>query len=820
MKGYWYTLSRLLLIGSLTMSQVSLYAQPSSPPDNPLEAPIIATSLDSDQESDLATKVYLPLIIGIGQEETRNEDTTVTMTTSTDQLVVRFKPEVQAATVDRVTQVAELSAIIGFDLTYVRDMADSAIVIKLAAWMNETEVRSITDAIRVLPEVDYAEPDAIMQPMKTPNDPHFGSQWHYFAPIAGTYGANLPAAWDMTTGSANIVVAVLDTGILNHADLTGRTVAGYDFISESAIANDGNGRDNNPTDPGNWVTQADINNGGFCAGQRVSHSSWHGTHVAGTIAAGSNNGVGVAGVNWQSKILPVRVLGKCGGYVTDFADAIYWSAGLSVNGVPANANRAHVINMSLGGPGACSQTYQNAINAAVGAGTVIVVSAGNSNSDAIGFQPANCPNVLTVGATDRNGNRARYSNYGQTVEISAPGGDTSTLVNNGVLSTLNTGTTISASDTYTYFQGTSMAAPHVAGIASLLLSLNPNLTPAQVTTVLQTTATAFPGSCTPGVCGAGIINAAAAIQSLCYPEYPTLPVIFGTTGNDTNLRGTASSERICGLIGNDSIYGSTGNDAINGNQGRDTVNGEAGNDTLKGGQDNDTVNGGDGDDTVYGDLGDDTLNGNIGNDYVAGGDGNDTVRGGQGNDTVIGDVGNDVLYGDKGNDSLWGGTEIDYFEYIIGDGNDTIHDFQWSIDRLRLYGVTIQNYTQLGADCQVNLSTGATIRLVNVGTCRTPTVTAATTTLNTAVITANRNAFDNTITVYGHGFGSNELVIIVVEAMSLPSIQADANGDFVYTFQGAESISGEYLITVPAYSFVDNELSIEVNSVAAIVSSE
>ena len=165
-------------------------------------------------------------------------------------------------------------------------------------------------------------------------------------------------------------------------------------------ANDGDGRDSNPSDPGDWVAANEC-----FAGSAASNSSWHGTHVAGTIGAASNNGVGVAGINWSSKILPVRVLGKCGGTISDIADGMRWSAGLPVPGVPANANPAKVLNLSLGGSGACDATYQNAINAIVAAGTTVVVSAGNSNANASGFRPANCNGVITVAATNRNGSQ-------------------------------------------------------------------------------------------------------------------------------------------------------------------------------------------------------------------------------------------------------------------------------------------------------------------------------------------------------------------------------------------------------------------------------
>jgi hypothetical protein len=183
--------------------------------------------------------------------------------------------------------------------------------------------------------------------------------------------------------------------------------------------------------------------------------------------------------------------------------------------VPANANPAKVLNLSLGGSGACGTTYQDAINAIIAAGTTVVVSAGNSSADASGFRPANCNGVITVAATNRNGYKASYSNYGATVEISAPGGETS-VSGNGVLSTLNTGTQGPVADTYVYYQGTSMAAPHVTGVVSLMYSRKPSLTPAQVLSYLQSTVTAFPAgsTCTTSNCGSGIVNAGAAVAAV------------------------------------------------------------------------------------------------------------------------------------------------------------------------------------------------------------------------------------------------------------------------------------------------------------------
>jgi subtilisin family serine protease len=447
----------------------------------------------------------------------------------TDQVIVKYRaPITQLKTFNPASTAAmdRLSEAAGVPLTYEREMSGDAQVLGLPARLPLAEVQAIADSLSALPEVEYAEPDAIMVPMLTPNDPQYPNQWHYLAPGPSQYGINAPAAWDVTTGSPSIVVADIDTGITNHVDLSGRTLPGYDFISDSRTANDGDGRDSNPSDPGDWITAAESSSGYF-AGCQIDNSTWHGTHTAGTIGAASNNGVGVAGVNWNSKILPVRVLGKCGGYISDIADGMRWSAGLAVSGVPNNANPAKVINMSLSGAGACGTTYQDAINAITGAGTTIVVAAGNNNpgQDASGYRPGNCTGIITVAATNRDGARASYSNFGASVEISAPGGETKVSVVNGVLSTLNTGTQGPGTDAYAYYQGTSMAAPHVAGVASLLYSLKPALTPAEVLAILQNTVTNFPtgSSCTTSNCGRGIVNAGAAVAAVLNP----VPTITG-----------------------------------------------------------------------------------------------------------------------------------------------------------------------------------------------------------------------------------------------------------------------------------------------------
>jgi serine protease len=412
---------------------------------------------------------------------------------ATDRIIIRYRHTTGglfSPTQDE--QMQRLSQHAGATLTYLREMSGDAHVIHLPQKLPLEQVEQIAKQLTDLPEVEYAEPDRIVRHTLTPNDPRYGDQWHYYE---STGGINAPAAWDITTGSNAIVVAILDTGVTDHPDLIGRSVPGlgYDFVSED-ISNDGDGRDNDPRDPGDWCGSGS--------------SSWHGTHVAGTIGAVSNNGVGVAGVNWTSPLLHVRVLGACcWGYSSDIIDGMRWAAGLAVPGVPANAYPARVLNLSLGGQYRCPSYWQSAINDVTARGAVVVVSAGNANQDAANFTPAGCNGVITVAATDRDGSRAWFSNFGAAVEISAPG------VN--VLSTWNTGTTTPGAATYTWMSGTSMAAPHVSGVVSLMLSRNPSLTPAQVLAILQQTARRFPSgsTCTTSLCGSGIVDAAAAVRA-------------------------------------------------------------------------------------------------------------------------------------------------------------------------------------------------------------------------------------------------------------------------------------------------------------------
>ncbi|MDZ4811183.1 MAG: S8 family serine peptidase [Pseudomonadota bacterium] len=421
------------------------------------------------------------------------------------QFIVQFKAQTAArgSTAGAVSAVASLALQTGRPLAHARRLGVGADLIRVEGkQLTSAEANRFMHSIASNPDVEYVQADAMMHALFVPNDTRYGEQWHY---VGGASGMNLPAAWDIATGSG-VVVAVIDTGITSHSDLAANLVAGYDFISDSAAARDGNGRDSNPQDEGDWFTGAE------CGVSFNQNSSWHGSHVAGTIAAVTNNSAGVAGVAFNARVQPVRVLGKCGGTLSDIADAIVWASGGTVSGIPANPTPAKVINMSLGGSGACDATYQNAINSAVGRGTVVAVAAGNSNANASGFRPASCNNVINVASLDREGNRASYSNYGTIIDIAAPGGETA-VSGNGVLSTLNTGTTTPGSATYAFYQGTSMAAPHIAGLAAVMLSKTPSLSPAQVESTMRANVRALTGTCSGG-CGAGVADAGKTLQAL------------------------------------------------------------------------------------------------------------------------------------------------------------------------------------------------------------------------------------------------------------------------------------------------------------------
>lgn len=407
---------------------------------------------------------------------------------------------------------------------HMRRLAVGADVVRADAKLDRVDAETLMRKLAADPNVEYVEVDRLNTIRLTPNDTRYGEQWGY----SGTYGIKANQAWDVTNGAGS-VVAVLDTGITAHSDLAANLLPGYDFINDTTVSNDGNGRDNDPSDPGDWVSANQ------CGGTHAAQSSsWHGTHVAGTIAAVTNNAKGVAGVAYGAKIVPVRVLGTCGGYDSDIADAIIWASGGTVSGVPANANPAEVINLSLGGSGACGSTTQAAINGAVSRGTTLVIAAGNDNTNVSNASPANCNNVIAVASTTSTGARSSFSNYGALIDIAAPGSN--------ILSTLNSGTTTPGAESYASYNGTSMATPHVAGVVALLqaVSTTPK-TPAQVEALIKANVTPFPSTPSQSI-GPGILNAKAVVDAANGGGNPNPG---GTVLNNgvpiTGLSGAASS---------------------------------------------------------------------------------------------------------------------------------------------------------------------------------------------------------------------------------------------------------------------------------------
>ncbi|MEU9268204.1 S8 family serine peptidase [Streptomyces sp. NPDC048251] len=392
----------------------------------------------------------------------------------------------------------------GEDVDFQRRLGTGAALVDLGDDLTKADVADVVAQYRADPQVAYVVPDRLNKPKADPNDTEYTKQWDLFETTAGM---NVPGAWATSTGTG-VTVAVIDTGYVAHTDLAANIVGGYDFIADTAVSVDGDGRDSNPADPGDYYAANECG-----SGVPASNSSWHGTHVAGTIAAVTNNNKGVAGIAYGAKISPIRVLGKCGGYDSDIIDAITWASGGTVSGVPANSNVAKVINMSLGGDGACTSATQSAITAAVNRGTTVVVAAGNESDNVANHSPGNCNNVISVAATNRTGAKASYSNYGSLVDISAPGGQTSTGTANGILSTLNSGNKTPSSESYAYYQGTSMATPHIAGLVALVKSANSALTPAQIETAIKNNARALPGACSGG-CGAGLADAARTVQAV------------------------------------------------------------------------------------------------------------------------------------------------------------------------------------------------------------------------------------------------------------------------------------------------------------------
>lgn len=425
-------------------------------------------------------------------------------------LIVKTEPS--SATTRSSTGLLSITSIAGLTgarVAYVDHQALTGVTIyRFTAPTPASNLALAVGTLNLATSVAWAEPDLIMQHQAEPplpNDPDFSDQWHLWKDgTSRDFSVEAPVGWQYTTGRSEVVVAVLDTGWTKHPDLDNRQINGYDFVSDPEIGNDGDGRDSDASDPGDWISASDQY--GYFGDCDRSDSSWHGTHVAGIIAAERGNNRGVAGVAPDVRVMGVRVLGKCGGLTSDIAAAIRWSAGESVSGVPDNRTPAKVINMSLGSTGSCGNAFREAVRSAQSRGTVVVAAAGNEGSPISGASPANCPGVISVVATNPSGTRTPWSNYGTgslAASIAAPG--------ESILSTINTGRQGPSSPGYDRMSGTSMAAPVAAAAVALLMSAG--VTAEGVPAALAQLTKPFPsrGSgevCSATSCGPGLINLA------------------------------------------------------------------------------------------------------------------------------------------------------------------------------------------------------------------------------------------------------------------------------------------------------------------------
>jgi len=493
-------------------------------------------------------------------------------------VIVKLRPNAAGARIAKLSngsdRAAALSSRTGLKLAINREIHDSM----LATGIDVSGI-SPADALEKLradPAVEFAVPDRRRYAQATnPNDPLFSGQWY----LKNTEVSSVDAigAWDTEIGSTGIVIAVLDTGVLyDHPDLGrgdagGKLLPGFDFVSGTAQANDGGGRDADPSDPGDWIDANDKTNAAFTDCD-TGASSWHGTRVSGMIGARTNNAAGVAGLSWNSFILPVRVLGKCGGTDSDIIAGMRWAAGLPVSGAPTNPTPARILNLSLGATGACELSYRDTIDELTARKVLVVISAGNEGT--MVSSPANCPGVAAIAAIRHAGSKVGFSNLGPEVAIASPGGNCVNVNGGPCLFSLDTtsdsGATAPGAFTFTDQTnsnlGTSFSAPIVSGIAGLMLSRNANLSTGQMLARLREGARPFPTTvsdaptitachvpvstadvqleqclCTANTCGAGMANAAGALAAA---DRPIAAVALPGTvfpGQNVSLNAAASA---------------------------------------------------------------------------------------------------------------------------------------------------------------------------------------------------------------------------------------------------------------------------------------
>ena len=485
-------------------------------------------------------------------------------------------------------RVARLAARAHLTMRDSRQILNRIHVIRVETAAANESIAAIIQRLQADPDVEYAVPDERRYIHAVPNDPLYstGGQWYLQGDPTTPAAVNVQAAWDLTTGDPNLVIADLDTGVrFDHPDLAGgRLLSGYDFVGNATVANDGAGRDADASDPGDWIDSTDTATSQFKSCD-TQISSWHGTRTAGILGAATNNSRGVAGLSWQAKILPVRVLGKCGGFDSDILAGMMWAAGLPVSGVPTNTKPARIINMSLGSTTACPQSYSDVISQLTQLGVLVVVSVGNEGGTV--DSPANCPGVAAIAGIRHAGTKVGFSSLGPEVALSAPAGNCINTISGpcvySIQTTTNSGTTtpVASDDAYTGTTittndqpkgpnlGTSFSAPIVSGIASLMLSANSNLNTCQLISRLKEGSAAFPqtsvgeatqpplchvpaGSsdlqsleciCTLDgrTCGAGMANAFGAVKAALRPiAAVTLPTAV-SAGQSVALNGQNSA---------------------------------------------------------------------------------------------------------------------------------------------------------------------------------------------------------------------------------------------------------------------------------------
>ncbi len=489
---------------------------------------------------------------------------------TTNQIIVKWRDGTASTAAAAGVRAQKLSASAGMRMQRKQQIGIETDVLQLDRALGADEMNALLQRMASDPNVEYAVADQRRFAHALPGDPLFADQWYFRSEqLAATRAEQ---AWDLTQGSNTTVVAVIDTGVrFEHPDLLrvsqgGKLLDGFDFVSQTPFANDGDTRDADASDPGDWVTSAETQQAPFTTCEQ-SNSSWHGTRVSSLIAALTNNAEGIAGTGWNTLILPVRVLGKCGGTDSDIIAGMRWAAGITVPGAPVNPTPAMIINLSLGGAGACTAAHQAAVDEIIARGVLIVVSVGNEGREV--SAPANCNGVLGVTGIRHAGTKVGFSNLGPEAGIGAPGGN---CVNSGspclfpITAAVNAGTTTPGASTYTNHTdniniGTSFSAPLVAGAAALIHSLNSQLTPAQYVALLKESATPFPTSssttttvchepagdlqdseciCTTSTCGAGMLNTSAAVTAAQRPlALVTAPATI-QAGTAASIDGRAS----------------------------------------------------------------------------------------------------------------------------------------------------------------------------------------------------------------------------------------------------------------------------------------